>query len=101
MLSVADENVATERFIGGEFSILAVPATRQEDFRTDENLQEFPRYEFTGNGFTFFGMNHANPANPQPGLGRRRQSHPAGAASSLGRQSWCARRFLTRSTWMR
>ncbi len=67
-LQVADENVATERFIGGEFSILAVPATRQEDFRSDAELLEFPRYEFTGNGFSFFGMNHANPDNPQPGL---------------------------------
>ncbi len=67
-LQVADENVATERFIGGEFSILGVPATRQEDFRSDPDLKEFPRFEFTGNGFTFFGMNHANPDNPQPGL---------------------------------
>ena len=67
-LQVADENVATERFIGGEFSILAVPATRQNDFRTDEQLLEFQRYEFTGNGFSFFGMNHANPDNPQAGL---------------------------------
>ena len=67
-LQVADENVATERFIGGEFSILAVPATRQEEFRTDEKLLEYDRFEFTGNGFTFFAMNHANPGNPQPGL---------------------------------
>ncbi|MYD09362.1 MAG: hypothetical protein F4X02_04880 [Chloroflexi bacterium] len=67
-LQVADENVATERFIGGEFSILAVPAPRQAEFRTDEKLLEFPRYEFTGNGFSFFAMNHANPDNPQPGL---------------------------------
>ena len=67
-LQVADENVETERFIGGELSILAVPATRQEEFRTDEKLLEFPRFEFTGNGFTFFGMNHANPDNPQPGF---------------------------------
>ncbi len=67
-LQVADENVATERFIGGEFSILAVPAKRQEEFRSEPDLQEFPRFEFTGNGFTFFGMNHANPDNPQPGL---------------------------------
>ncbi|MCY3831933.1 MAG: ABC transporter substrate-binding protein [Chloroflexi bacterium] len=67
-LQVADENVATERFIGGEFSILAVPAKRQEEFRTDPELLEFPRYEFTSNGFSFFAMNHANPDNPQPGL---------------------------------
>ncbi|MCY3979131.1 MAG: ABC transporter substrate-binding protein, partial [Chloroflexi bacterium] len=67
-LQVADENVATERFIGGEFSILGVPATRQEEFRTDPDLLDYPRYEFTGNGFTFFGMNHANPDNPQPGF---------------------------------
>ena len=67
-LFVADENVATERFIGGEFSILGVPSTRQEEFRTDPKLLEYPRYEFTGNGFTFFGMNHANPDNPQPGF---------------------------------
>ncbi len=67
-LQVADENVATERFIGGEFSILAVPATRQEEFRTDEELLEFPRYEFTSNGFTFFAMNQANPDNPQAGF---------------------------------
>ena len=40
-LQVADENVATERFIGGEFSILAVPSTRQEDFKTDPELLEF------------------------------------------------------------
>ena len=68
ILQVADENVATERFIGGEFSILGVPATRQEDFRTDPELQGFPRFEFTGNGFTFFAMNHANPDNPQSGF---------------------------------
>ncbi len=67
-LQVADENVETERFIGGEFSILGVPAKRQNEFRTDPELQEFPRYEFTGNGFTFFAMNHANPDNPQAGL---------------------------------
>ena len=67
-LQVADENVATERFIGGEFSILAVPSPRQNDFRTDPELLEFPRYEFTGNGFIFFGMNLANPDNPQPGI---------------------------------
>ncbi len=67
-LQVADENVATERFIGGEFSILAVPSTRQNEFRTQEELLEFPRFEFTSNGFSFFGMNHANPDNPQPGL---------------------------------
>ena len=67
-LQVADENVATERFIGGEFSILAVPAKRQAEFRTDPELLEFPRYEFTSNGFSFFAMNHANPDNPQPGL---------------------------------
>ncbi len=67
-LQVADENVATERFIAGEFSIIGVPSIRQEDFRSDPELLEFPRYEFTGNGFTFFGMNHANPDNPQPGF---------------------------------
>lgn len=67
-LSVPDEQVATERFIGGELSILGVPATRQEEFRTDPILMEFPRYEFTGNGFVFFAMNHANPENPQSGL---------------------------------
>lgn len=67
-LQVADENVATERFIAGEFSIIGVPSIRQEDFRSDPELTEFPRYEFTGNGFTFFGMNHANPDNPQPGF---------------------------------
>ncbi|MCY4017871.1 MAG: ABC transporter substrate-binding protein [Chloroflexi bacterium] len=67
-LQVADENVATERFIAGEFTIIGVPSIRQEDFRTDPELLEFPRYEFTGNGFTFFGMNHANPENPQPGF---------------------------------
>ncbi|MCY4073324.1 MAG: ABC transporter substrate-binding protein [Chloroflexi bacterium] len=67
-LQVADENVATERFIAGEFTIIGVPSIRQEDFRTDPELLEFPRYEFTGNGFTFFGMNHANPDNPQPGF---------------------------------
>jgi len=67
-LSVPDENVATERFIGGELSILAVPSTRQEEFRTDPFLEEFPRFEFTGNGFVFFAMNHANPDNPQPGI---------------------------------
>ena len=67
-LQVADENVATERFIAGEFSIIGVPATRQEEFRSDPELTEFPRYEFTGNGFTFFSMNHANPNNPQPGF---------------------------------
>ena len=67
-LQVADENVATERFLGGEFSIIGVPSTRQEAFRTEEDLLEYPRYEFTGNGFTFFAMNHADPANPQPGF---------------------------------
>ena len=67
-LQVADENVATERFIAGEFSIIGVPSIRQEDFRSDPELLEFPRYEFTGNGFTFFGMNLANPDNPQPGF---------------------------------
>ena len=67
-LQVADENIATERFIAGEFAIIGVPSIRQEDFRTDPELVEFPRYEFTGNGFTFFGMNHANPDNPQPGF---------------------------------
>ena len=67
-LSVADENVATERFIGGELSIIGVPSTRQEEFRTDPILKEFPRYEFTGNGFVFFAMNHANPENPQSGV---------------------------------
>ena len=67
-LQVADENVATERFIGGEFTIIGVPSIRQADFRSDPDLQKFARYEFTGNGFTFFAMNHANPDNPQPGF---------------------------------
>ena len=47
-LQVADENVATERFIGGEF-------------RSDRDSLQSPRHEIAGNGFTFFGINHANP----------------------------------------
>jgi peptide/nickel transport system substrate-binding protein len=60
--------VAVERFIAGDITMEAIPSTRQEDFRTDPELQEFPRYEFTGNGFVFFALNHADPANPQPGV---------------------------------
>jgi peptide/nickel transport system substrate-binding protein len=67
-LSVPDENVETERFIAGDITILAVPSTRQNDFRTDPALANFQKYEFTGNGFTFFAMNTADPKNPQPGL---------------------------------
>ena len=66
--STADDPATFNPLIGGEFSILAVPSTRQDEFRTDQDLLHFPCYEFTGNGFTFFGMNHANPANPQPGI---------------------------------
>ncbi len=67
-LSVPDENVETERFIAGEITVLAVPSTRQNDFKTDPALADFKTYEFTGNGFTFFAMNTADPSNPQPGL---------------------------------
>jgi peptide/nickel transport system substrate-binding protein len=67
-LSVPDENVETERFIGGEITVLAVPAVRQNDFRTDPELAEFQTYEFSGNSFVFMAMNNADPANPQPGL---------------------------------
>lgn len=67
-LSVPNENVETERFIAGEITILAVPSTRQNDFRTDPALADFQKYEFTNNGFTFFAMNTADPKNPQPGL---------------------------------
>ncbi|MEQ8674362.1 MAG: ABC transporter substrate-binding protein [Aggregatilineales bacterium] len=67
-LSVPNTDVATERFIAGDISILGVPSTRQEEFRTDPNLADFQTFEFTGNGFSFFAMNWANPDNPLPAL---------------------------------
>lgn len=67
-LSLPDENIATERFIAGDVTLLAVPSTRQNDFRTDPNLADFQTFEFTGNGFTFFAMNTSDPNNPAPGV---------------------------------
>jgi peptide/nickel transport system substrate-binding protein len=65
VIYVPDENVATERFIAGDLTILPVPSTRQQEIRDNGT---FPYYEFTANGFTFFAFNHADPKNPQPGL---------------------------------
>lgn len=67
-LSVPNVDVATERFIAGDLSILGVPSTRQNDFRTDPDLADFQTFEFTSNGMSFFAMNSANPNNPLPGI---------------------------------
>lgn len=65
-LNIPSVEVATERFLAGELTILGVPSVRQNDFRTDPELADYQIFEFTSNGFSFFALNHANPANPQP-----------------------------------
>jgi peptide/nickel transport system substrate-binding protein len=64
-LNVPDTTVATERFLDGEFTYLAVPGPRQAELEANENFQS---YRFIGNSFNFLAFNTADPANPQNGL---------------------------------
>jgi peptide/nickel transport system substrate-binding protein len=65
-LNVPSVELTVERFLAGELTILGVPSVRQEEFRNDPDFAQYQLFEFTGNGFSFFALNHANPDNPQP-----------------------------------
>lgn len=64
-LNIPDSTVATERFLAGEVTYLAVPSARQAEVENDPNFQS---YRFIGNSFTYMAFNLADPENPQPGL---------------------------------
>lgn len=65
---VADQNVAYERFLAGDFSVLGVGASNQNDFRAlADETGDYQYIEYPANGYTYLGFNLADPTNPQPG----------------------------------
>jgi peptide/nickel transport system substrate-binding protein len=61
---VEDQTVEYERFLAGDFSIIAVSPNNQNGIRGDDRFQTI---EYPANGYTYMGYNLADPNNPQPG----------------------------------
>lgn len=64
---VADQNVAYERFLAGDFTFLGVSANNQNAFRAlADETGDFDYLEYPANGYTYVGLNLADPDNPSP-----------------------------------
>lgn len=62
----ADQTVQVEQLLIGEINVLdGPPVNRRNDLRASSDIQY---YEYAGNTWDFWGLNIADPANPQPAL---------------------------------
>jgi|FLYN01.1.fsa_nt_gi peptide/nickel transport system substrate-binding protein len=66
--NVPDETLMLEQFLAGELHYTKVTQARQAEFRELAETQGFQIYEYPDTGFTFIGLNAADPTNPQNGL---------------------------------
>ena len=64
MQNVEDTTVEYERFLAGDYTWVGVSPDNQNAFR---ELEGFQIIEYPSNGYTYMGMNLADPGNPQPG----------------------------------
>jgi peptide/nickel transport system substrate-binding protein len=62
----ADQTVQVEQLLIGEINVLdGPPVNRRNDLRQSPDIQY---YEYAGNTWDFWGLNIADPTNPQPAL---------------------------------
>ncbi|MEO0595600.1 MAG: ABC transporter substrate-binding protein, partial [Chloroflexota bacterium] len=64
---VADQNVGYERFLAGDFTFEGISANNQNDFRAlADETGDYVYLEVPQNGYTYVGLNLADPENPLP-----------------------------------
>ena len=61
---VEDSTVEYERFLAGDFSVITVTSSRQNEMRDRAETDGYQILEYPSNGYTFINWNLADPNNP-------------------------------------
>lgn len=72
---VDNTDVEYTRFLAGDFTYIAVVASKQNEMRANETYAD-RIIEYPSNGYTYMGYNLADPNNPQPGRDENGQPVP-------------------------